>query len=296
MDWSEDYASPGEVIYEHYEVVESLGTGSNGLVYLVRSSKDDALHAMKIFRAQDLAMEEARKRFEREALALSRLSHDNLVTLHEFGVLPDGKPFYVAEYVDGTSLEKLLDREVRLELQRLSSITLQVCAAMDYAHSSGIVHRDLKPRNILLTNIPGCPPEQVRIIDFGLVKFIAEESSDSRLTQEGTAVGSPAYMSPEQCKGKGIDCRSDVYSLGCIMYELLTGQPPFNAPYPMAIMMKQVSSPVEKPSAIAGDAEIDPAIEEIVLKCLEKSPSDRYQSMAELAAELEVATEKAHRY
>ena len=287
MDWSEDYASPGEVIYEHYEVVESLGTGSNGLVYLVRSSKDDALHAMKIFRAQDLAMEEARKRFEREALALSRLSHDNLVTLHEFGVLPDGKPFYVAEYVDGTSLEKLLDREVRLELQRLSSITLQVCAAMDYAHSSGIVHRDLKPRNILLTNIPGCPPEQVRIIDFGLVKFIAEESSDSRLTQEGTAVGSPAYMSPEQCKGKGIDCRSDVYSLGCIMYELLTGQPPFNAPYPMAIMMKQVSAPVEKPSAIAGDAEIDPAIEQIVLKCLEKDPAERYQSMQALKAALE---------
>lgn len=287
MELDNQFATAGQILAKRYEVVEKLGTGSNGIVYLVRGLKDGELHAMKVFRAQDLAEQEPRMRFEREALALSHLTHENLVTLHEFGILPDGRPFYVAEYVSGNSLEKILDRDDRLETRRLGKIVLQICDAMEYAHQSGIVHRDLKPGNILLMDIPGYQTESVRIVDFGLVRFTADREDNGRLTQEGTAVGSPAYMSPEQCKGKETDGRSDIYSLGCIMYEMLTGRPPFTAPYPMAIMMKQVSAPVEKPSSLAADLEVNEDLEAVVLKCLEKDPSERYQSMQDLKAALE---------
>ncbi|MCA9802596.1 MAG: serine/threonine protein kinase [Cyanobacteria bacterium HKST-UBA02] len=279
-----DDAKPGETIGA-YQVIRCLGRGASATVYLVRKGSSDGMFALKILDHGN-ADSEARERLKREAEALSRLAHDNIVSFREFGVSSDGQPFVVTDLVDGRSLQEVLRAEGALEMARACRIFVQICLAMYFAHKQGVMHRDLKPSNILLVEGSG-GAERVKVADFGLVKFLKQpDADDQNLTQEGVVMGSPVYMSPEQCQGHTIDERSDIYSLGCIMYETMSGRPPYLGQHAMAIMLKQVQDPIPTLAPSATGAGFDPRLERVIGRALAKSPEDRFQSMSELAAAL----------
>lgn len=272
----------GQIVGRNYEVIRAVGRGGMATVYMVRHLGSGELFAMKVLNNELLHVDEAKRRFEREATALSKLSHPNLVTLYDFGVSDDGQPYFITDFLQGSSLFNILRQERRLSVDRACRIFVQICEGMEYAHQRGLIHRDLKPSNILLTG--DAPNERVKIVDFGIVKFApTEQRLDERLTQEGMVVGSPAYMSPEQCQNHNLDHRTDIYSLGCIMFEVLTGRLAFEGDYPLAILIKQVSAPAPTVhEAMTDDDSIGASIEAVILKTLSKLPEHRHQSMSEL--------------
>lgn len=281
MDQSTKLVGTGEIIGAKYEIIRPVGRGGMATVYLVRNIRTDQLYALKILNNDLLHIEEAKQRFVREATALSKLSHPNLVTLYDFGASRDGQPYFVTDFLQGSSLYKILQQEQRLAVNRACKLFLQICDAMEYAHLRGLIHRDLKPSNILLTG--DSLDQVVKVVDFGIVKFApSPQQLDERLTQEGMVVGSPAYMSPEQCQNHALDHRSDIYSFGCIMFEVLTGRIAFEGDYPMAILIKQVCEPAPTLNSVFSDGTIDSVLEGIVAKALSKRPDDRYQSMSEM--------------
>jgi len=287
MGKSFEIALPGDLIDQKYQVIRVLGTGSSATVFLVRGALTDELMAMKMLNKEVVHDDETNKRFEREATALSKLSHDGLVTIYDFGRSATGRPYFVTDFVEGRSLSEILKKEKRLPARRACAIFIQICEAMEYAHQEGLIHRDLKPSNIMIrTGRSAGPTEGVKIVDFGIVKFAQssnEQAQNLRLTQDGRVLGSPFYMSPEQCQGKDLDSRSDIYSLGCLMHEVLGGKPPFDGDSALATFVKQVTVPAPSLSAQHPDLEIAAELESIVMKALAKAPDDRYQSMSELA-------------
>ena len=209
-----------------YEIIEEVGKGGMGVVYKARQPALQKLYAIKMLHS--LHATETILRFELEAKAISKLDHVNLITSHDFGVTVDGRPYMVMDFIEGTSLAQLIESEVRLPLALTLDVAVQIARAMAYAHAQGVLHRDLKPSNIMLVRQPD-GSMLVKIIDFGIAKMLVsdEDGSSSNLTQTGDVFGSPFYMSPEQAMGRGIDERSDIYSLGCLIYEMLTGVLPF---------------------------------------------------------------------
>ena len=276
-------------VIEGLEIVRLIGQGEFGAVFQAEHKLLERTVAVKVLIPAACTGEQALQRFQREAKITGRLNHPNIAGVYSYGVSEDGRPYLVMEYLEGKTLSDWLKEKP--ELNRLLEIFLQVCSALAHAHSSGITHRDLKPGNIFVTGNTGS--ENARLLDFGIAKFIeADEKSPMQLTANGEILGSPVYMSPEQCGGEPLTAASDLYSLGCIMFESLTGQVPFSGNTALEVMLKHKTDPVPLLSEKAPHIKIPISLTRLVRKCLSKNPSDRPASAAEIATILSKAKEE----
>ncbi len=222
------------------------------------------------------------KRFIREAKTVGALRHRNILSIHDLGNTDEGLPFFVMEFLEGISLESLIDKSGAVAIPRALSMFCQICDGMSYAHSKGLIHRDLKPANIMLVRDED-GSELVKLVDFGIVKQTQPQSMTQKLTKVGEIWGSPVYMSPEQCMGSELDGRSDIYSFGLLMYEVLTGLPAFKGGGAIgAIISRQLSQMPATFSAVVPKLMIPDSLERIIFKAIQKKPDDRYASMDEL--------------
>jgi serine/threonine protein kinase len=272
----------GKTFADRYEILSLVGVGGMSIVYQARHKLIGRRVAIKmmhtILRDDVLALE----RFKKEAQAASSLSHPNIITIYDFGVSIHGEPFLVMDYLDGDSLRDILGRQETIPYQRAVNIFLQICDGLGAAHEHGIVHRDLKPANIMLVpQLAG--RDLVKILDFGIAKFSRPTVDDLHLTKAGEIFGSPIYMSPEQCGGKPNDARSDIYSFGCLMYEALTGEPPFKGDNVLDTMNMHVSAKFKPIEDAVPNLNIPEDLASIVEQCLAKDPLDRPQSCQEIA-------------
>ena len=276
----------GHTLDEKYRLEERLGVGGMGTVYRARHLLIDRPVAIKVLNRLFVEDEAARTRFRREARAAGRLQHPNAVTVTDFGESQDGYVYLVMELLEGRTLRDVLAKEAPLDVARSVALMLQIAAAVAAAHEAGIIHRDLKPANIFVAQNPEVPAV-VKVLDFGIAKLAAEllDDEDSlTLTQVGAMIGTPRYMSPEQCDGLDLTPAADVYSLGCILYEMLTGTVPFSGATPLAIAVRQTSEIPRSPRDYVSS--IPPALEQVVLHTLEKRPEDRPADAAEFREEL----------
>jgi len=264
-----------------HRLLERLGRGGMAEVYRAYQpnlERDVAVKVMHSYMAEDPGFI---GRFKREAKAVAALRHPNIIQVYDFDVEGDDVYYMVMEYIGGETLKARLERlnteGRRLPLREVERVFLALCDAMDYAHGQGRMHRDIKPANIMFDG------DRLVLTDFGIATIVG----GTCYTAPGTMVGTPAYMSPEQCQGEPGDMRSDVYSLGIVLYEMLTGQVPFDADTPIAIVLKHINDPLPMPRKIVPD--LPPAMERIILKALAKSPEDRYQSAGELGNALRIA-------
>ena len=267
-----------------YLILEQIGEGGMAVVYKARDTRLDRDVALKVIRTERLTLEmmdKTLKRFEREAKALARLSHSNIVQITDFGE-HDGKPFLVMSYIPGGTLKNRLGQPI--PWQQAARLLVPIARALQYAHQQGVVHRDIKPSNILLT--PGGEP---MLTDFGIAKILLDTEETSDLTGTGMGIGTPEYMSPEQFQGAGVDARTDVYSLGVMFYEMVTGRKPYTANTPAAILVKQATEPLPRPSTFVRD--LPESVEQALVKALAKSPADRYADMGEFLRVLEAFAE-----
>ncbi len=260
------------VLAEQYVVERELGRGGMATVFLAQDLRHDRKVAIKVLRP-DLSASLGAERFLREIRLAAKLQHPNILGLFDSGAA-DGLLFYVMPFVDGESLRGKLDREKQLAIPEAIQIVREAADALGYAHSLGIIHRDIKPENILLSG------GHVLVADFGIARAV-DEAGGQKLTETGMAIGTPYYMSPEQAMGGGVDARSDVYSLGCVLYELLAGQPPFTGPTAMAIIARHSLEAV--PSVQVVRQSIPDDLEAIVMTALAKVPADRFRSMPEFS-------------
>jgi len=268
---------------ENFNLVETLGEGGMGKVFRAHNKALDKDMAIKVMKPELVGDRAARKRFEKEAAAAGALTHPNIAQVFSCSANGD-TPFLVMEFVDGVSLAEILNHEHRLSPDRVVSIALQICDALDYAHQRGVVHRDLKPSNIIVVEHNG--GDNVKIVDFGIAKLAPKHEGMTALTQNGEIFGSPAYMSPEQAQGVDVQFSSDLYSLGCIMFEALAGHPLFTGDNGIQILMKQLNSPINKQMRQLRQRGISRSLVAIIRKLLNKRPGRRYQTASELAAEL----------
>jgi serine/threonine-protein kinase len=263
----------GRILDGRYRLGSLLGVGGMARVYLASDRVLERQVAVKVLRSSDAQDPLFVERFRREARAAARLSHPNIVAVFDSGS-DGGLPYLVMEYVPGESLAQLLVSQGRLTPRRAVELAIQVCAALAAAHAQGLVHRDVKPANVLVS-----PDGQVKVTDFGIVKA----SAATTLTGTGTVLGTAAYLSPEQAQGHPVDARSDLYGLGCVLYELLCGSPPFGSGAdrsPVAVATRHVSEPPPPPSA--RNPQVDPALDQVVLTALAKNPAQRYQSAIDM--------------
>jgi serine/threonine protein kinase len=276
----------GTILDNKYRIEAKIGEGGMGKVYRATHIHMDHTVAVKILHSHLSSDQTALERFRREARAAAQLHHPNAVAVTDFGVTKNQRVAYlVMEFLEGQDLRQMIDKQKRLGYQETYSIVHQICSALDAAHSNGIVHRDLKPDNIWVFKSPE-GLERIKVLDFGIAK-VQSTTEMIKLTQQGVIVGTPHYMSPEQCRGEELDARSDIYSLGVIIYEMLTGQVPFQAPTPVAVVIKHASERPTPPRTLR--AEIPEEIEEVVMRALEKKREDRQDSAIELAEQFETA-------
>lgn len=281
----------GELIDGRYRILKCIGKGGMGVVYKARQEYLDRIVAVKFLR-RDVVSQDLKKRFLLEAKAVARLKNPHTVMLHEFGVTQEGVPYFSMEYCQGVSLRRALRKEGRIEWRRAARIALQVCESLAEAHAEGIIHRDLKPENIFLASDKH-GNEMVKVLDFGIARLLETKDAD-RLTRYGTMVGTPEYVSPEQAESKPVDPRSDLYSLGVVLYEMLSGRPPFSADNITRVLFMQVNEPPPDIPDNENGYKVPEAIRMIVRRCLAKDPSARPQSAFDLAAELRNALGEAH--
>lgn len=265
----------GRTLDDKYLLEERLGIGGMGTVYRAKHLLIDRGVAVKVLNPRLVEDEGAKTRFKREAKAAGRLQHTNAVGVTDFGQTADGYVYIVMELLEGKTLRDLLSKEAPLDVARSVAIMMQVSSAVAAAHEAGIIHRDLKPANIFIVQRPDVPA-LVKVLDFGIAKVAAETLEDDdhmTLTQVGAMLGTPRYMSPEQCHGSPLTFAADVYSLGVILYEMLTGTVPFSGSTPLAIAMKHSTEAPRRPSEFVSS--IPQAMEDVVLHALEKAPDDR---------------------
>ncbi|MDT4898730.1 MAG: eukaryotic-like serine/threonine-protein kinase [Acidobacteriota bacterium] len=283
----------GRTLDEKYRLDERLGTGGMGTVYRATHLLIDRPVAIKVLNSRYVEDEAAQVRFRREARAAGRLQHSNAVTVTDFGTTSDGLVYIVMELLEGHTLRDVLGREAPLDVARAVSIMLQISSAVGAAHAAGIIHRDLKPANIFIVQRKDAPPF-VKVLDFGIAKLAAEALDDDddpqTLTQVGAMIGTPRYMSPEQCDGAPLTPAADVYSLGIILYEMLTGTTPFNGTSPLAIAIKHSSQMPRSPREFV--ATIPNVLEAVVLRALEKKPEDRPANAEAFRQELYAVAER----
>ncbi len=290
-------AFPGtRIISGKYRLDALIGQGGMGAVYRATHLELDRTIALKIVLADFVSNNETLERFRQEARAAARLNHPNVISVYDFGILPTGQAYLAMELLTGRSLreelESHLERHTTLSPQRVLSILRPVCQAVHAAHEAGVVHRDLKPDNIVLLGPNETGEEIIKVVDFGIAKLKERtESTVSNLTEPGLVMGTPHYMSPEQCRGEELDRTSDIYSLGVTIYELLVGHVPFDAPTPSAVIIQHAVDP--PPLLRRLRPEIPEAIERVVLKALSKSREQRQATALQLYAEMERALREA---
>jgi serine/threonine protein kinase len=278
-----------------YRLVSLLGEGGMGRVYCAEHTMLGRKVALKLLRPEYAAKRDAVQRFFQEARAVNAIGHDNIVDITDYVELPSGETFFIMQLLQGSNLGTLLrQRDDPLPLHDSMNIALQVCDALCAAHAKRIVHRDLKPDNIFVVEDAN-KGLFVKLLDFGVAKLLGEAAAElSWETAAGSVLGTPAYMSPEQATGLTVDHRTDIYSLGAILYEMFTGQPVFRAKSFGEFVLKHMNDQPVPPSEIT-DTPIPPALEQIILRCLEKDPDDRYEDVAELREDLVRATATVER-
>lgn len=276
--------SPGDMVGD-YEVLSLLGVGGMGYVYEARHRALNKVYALKTIRA-DRMKETIWRRMQVEAQAIARMNHPNIVGIHNFG-MHDGRPFYVMDLLKGTSLAEKL-KKGPLPIEQALQIIIEVCCGLNYAHKKGIIHRDIKPGNIILLQSADASGATVKIVDFGIAKLAGtSDPNNQNLTSMGEIFGSPLYMSPEQCLSERTDARSDVYSVGCTLFETLTGQPPFRGNNQLQTMMLHQSEAAPTLAEKAQKQHFPDALELVLAKMLAKKPMERYQSLAAVVDDLE---------
>jgi serine/threonine-protein kinase len=264
----------GGVIAGRYEILDRISEGGMATVFRARRLPEGDVVALKVLREQFASDTEFVERFEREAKAVAALTHPHMVRVYDSG--RDGDVRYIAmEYVEGEDLKSYIRRSGRLHPQRAAEIASQVCDALEFAHAHGVIHRDVKPQNILLT-----PAGDVKVTDFGIARAL----SSATITQTGTVLGSVQYLSPEQARGGTVGRPADLYSLGVVLYEMVTGELPFAGDSPIAIALAHVNQPPPPPRSIVPD--LPPSIDGIIQLALAKSPSRRYRSAGEMRRDL----------
>ncbi len=297
----------------NYRLDKILGRGGMGTVYSGEHVYIKKPVAVKVLHPQFARYTEAVNRFLREARAASSINHPNIVDVTDFGLLGDGLVYFVMEYLDGKSLEDLIEREGAVELHRALNVANQMALALEAAHEQGVIHRDLKPDNVMLLARPGrrdlvriatgdaraaaaAPPvterEQswdfVKLLDFGIAKVLVPDELTAE-TVQGAVFGTPEYMSPEAARGEDVDHRADIYSLGVILFDMLTGRPPFEAQAASEVLQMQIHKPPPSPREFAPHREITEAAERVILKAMQKDPARRYQTMGDLRRDLQGA-------
>lgn len=276
----------GMVIEGRYRIQSVIGQGSAGTVYKAVQELIGREVAIKVLHEYLVSDEEFIKRFRQEAKASSRLSHPNIITIYDFGVIPQGnRPYIAMDLLVGTPLSDYLAENERVPLSDAIPLLTQVCSALGEAHRHGVVHRDVKPENIVLVERSGQKLYPM-VVDFGIARIV-EESESAKITRTGTVCGSPTYMSPEQCTSSKVDSRSDIYSIGIVIYETLTGEVPFHSDELIRVMSMHLSEPPKPLNQVKPGLIFPDALEEVVNKALSKNPNDRFQTMEEMAAALE---------
>jgi eukaryotic-like serine/threonine-protein kinase len=274
---------PTGLVGGRYEITGLIASGGMGEVFAARDTVLDRRVALKVLHARVGADASFVERFRREAMAAARLGHPNIVQVYDYGRDQDGSAYMAMEFVDGQNLRQILSAKGRIRPAVAARIAEQVCAALETARRAGIVHRDIKPENILLT-----PEGQVKVADFGLARALAE----SRATQAGVVLGTAAYLAPEQVEGRPTDHRADIYALGCMLFEMLTGRPPFTGDNPVVVAYRRVAQDVPKPSAVAPD--VSRQLDDVVAKASARKPEDRYGSAAQMAMALRSSVAAEH--
>ena len=282
-----------------YRLQEALGDGASGVVYVAECSEPppDSGHAyrapgvgtrvaLKLIHSHLIKNRQVHKRFQREARVLRDLRGEHVVSLLDYGELKDGRLFMALELAEGEPLDVLLQKGP-IAPHRAVGILKQICAALDTAHEAGVVHRDLKPGNVMVADAETDSP-RVRVLDFGMAKLLRAEASQSltALTEQNMVFGTPEYMAPEQARGDEVDIRCDIYAVGIVLYEMLTGSVPFQATSAVSVMTSHLMDSPDPPSSRAPRALISPALEAVVMHALAKAPEDRYPTAAAMAEAL----------
>jgi serine/threonine-protein kinase len=262
-----------------YVVADLLARGGCGAVYHARHRRFGTRGAVKVLHAKLAAQPKMVERFLREIEIVDRLRHPHIVAIREFGVLPDARPFFVMEYLDGGTLDDRVRARGRLTAEEALAVLDPVCEALAAAHAEGVVHRDVKASNIAFDG----PARAVKLLDFGIAKLLSPDGGTGGLTTVGRQVGTPTIMAPEQLRGEPVDARADVYALGVLLYRLLTGRTPFEATSPSTLARKHLEEPAPRPSQVTP---VSPAVDAVVLRCLEKRPERRFDSTRSFAAAL----------
>jgi serine/threonine protein kinase len=282
-----DEAQQAPEVVPGFRIDREIGTGATGKVYIATCLHTSQQAAIKVLHKSLVNDLELIKRFKQEAEWMSKLSSPFIVSIKRYGLVPDGRPFMAMEYIEGSCISAVVSRQGPMSPYRALPIFIQVASGLEHAHANGIVHRDIKPNNIMVTDQKS-GSDKVKIVDFGIAKqwLKLEEASILPLTLDGEAIGSPLYMSPEQCLGLKVDHRTDIYSLGAVMYETLTGRQVFPADTAYNIMSKQIHDtppPMGLPQLPAFAH-----LERIVLKALAKNPVNRYATVNDLKADLHI--------
>jgi serine/threonine protein kinase len=270
--------SPGEKFGDRYQIIEEIGQGGMGKVFKAMDRELNIVVALKMIKPQLSTDPDIVSRFKKELLLAREILHENVIRIHDLGEI-NGIKYISMNYIQGNSLSEIIQSTGKLTIEKSIDIAKQVCSALDAAHSKGIIHRDLKPQNVMIDK-----HGKAYVLDFGIARSLHADM-DAGSTQEGIVLGSPYYMSPEQIKGERVDESTDIYSLGVLMYEMVTGRPPFEAENPVALLHLHVDRKPECPSKF--NPQIPPKLENIILKCLEKKKKSRYPAVTGVVHDLE---------
>jgi serine/threonine protein kinase len=271
----------GQMVADRFKVLSLLGEGGTGQVYLAEHNVLERKFAIKVLRRDMVADKTASERFRREARAASRMQHRNIVYISDFGQLKDGRPFLVMEYIPGEELNAVIAREQRLTAERAARILVQISEALDYAHDQGVVHRDLKSENIILTN-ERHRVDVAKVLDFGLAKILYGSDNLDTITFKGQIFGTPEYIPPEQIVGDEVDQRADIYSMGVLAFEMVTGRTPFTGTLmELLVAHRKLTPPL--PSAVCPREGIPECFDHLVRKAMQKRPEDRFGRASDIA-------------
>lgn len=276
----------GKIVATRYRVIKKLGEGGMGTVYLAEHITIEKKIALKVLLHEYARKADLKERFLREAKAAASIGHENIIDITDFGDTPDGSVFFAMEFLEGSDLSHVVKREGPIPWARAKPILLQICRALGAAHAKNIIHRDMKPENIYLIEREG-RPDFVKVLDFGIAKVSGVGDTEHRLTRTGMIFGTPEYMSPEQAQGHLPDHRVDIYAVGVIMYELLTGAVPFKADTFMGILTKHIFENPVPPTQLKPDLQIPVEAESVILKAMAKDRDERFNSLAEMAAAIQ---------